>query len=265
MKIQLLSDLHNEFLRHSTKHQNHLWQGVIPDADANLIILAGDIDVGAKGIEWAITESERLSKDIIYILGNHEFYRHEYFDLKATISKLCEGTRVNCMDPGMLVQQDVRLIGASLWTDYKVNPNVTQELAMCYVERVLNDHRAIRYQQDDATGNFTPAHALGIHIYEMEWIKTQLAIPFDGKTIVITHHAPHPICQHPGFPFDKMSTAFQSDLSEVIETNDIDVWVFGHTHANLDQTISGTRILSNQAGYPGENVTNFDPGLIFEL
>ena len=76
MKIQLLSDLHNEFLRSGKQHADKKWQGFIPDSDADIIILAGDIDTGTQGLEWAIAESERLAKDIIYVAGNHEFYGH---------------------------------------------------------------------------------------------------------------------------------------------------------------------------------------------
>jgi len=46
---------------------------------------------------------------------------------------------------------------------------------------------------------------------------------------------------------------------------DIDLWVYGHTHANLDMTISDTRLIANQAGYPGENVRGFNDGLVVEI
>ena len=55
MKIQLLSDIHNEFLRNGQKVPGHKWSGVIPESDAEIIILAGDIDTGTKGAEWAIS------------------------------------------------------------------------------------------------------------------------------------------------------------------------------------------------------------------
>ena len=77
MKIQILSDLHNEFLRNGKKNPTRKWSAVIPETDADIIILAGDIDTGTKGAEWAILESERLGKPILYVLGNYEFYGHD--------------------------------------------------------------------------------------------------------------------------------------------------------------------------------------------
>ena len=46
MKIQLLNDLHNEFLSNGNNNPGHKWPGFIPETDADIIILAGDIDTG---------------------------------------------------------------------------------------------------------------------------------------------------------------------------------------------------------------------------
>ena len=120
MKIQILSDLHNEFLRGSHVNPDFIWKGRIESAGADLIILAGDIDVGTKGMEWAIEESERLKTPIIYVLGNHEYYNHEMNYLKQELHALTKNTNVTLLDPGVFVFNDVRIIGATLWTNYKV-------------------------------------------------------------------------------------------------------------------------------------------------
>jgi len=51
MKIQILSDLHNEFLRNGEPDPYHHWSGEIPQSNADIIVLAGDIDTGKRGIE----------------------------------------------------------------------------------------------------------------------------------------------------------------------------------------------------------------------
>jgi len=265
MKIQLLSDLHNEFLRNGKDSPDHHWTGSIPETNADIVVLAGDIDLGVKGAEWAISESERLDKTILYVLGNHEFYRHEYFSVKESIASLCEATDVHCLDPGMFIHDDVRVIGATLWTNYRADISVPQDLAMFYINNNLSDHRVIKYKSDGAYGRFKPQHALAIHGQELNWLSQQLKDDFDGKTFVVTHHGPHSVCQHPAFPVSEMSGAFHSDLSDLIEAKDIDVWAFGHTHANLDEVVFDTRIVSNQAGYPGEGVIGFDAGFVIEV
>jgi len=265
MKIQLLSDIHNEFLRNGKNVSGHKWLGAIPGTDAEIIILAGDIDTGTKGAEWAISESERLAKNIIYVLGNHEFYGYEYGSLKAKIAKQCKGTGVYCLDPDVYIQDGVRFIGATLWTDYKADISLPRDLAMFFVDKSLADHRRIKHRSGDSYRRFKPSDALVIHLKELNWIEQQLGGNHDGKTVVVTHHGPHPVCQHPVYPVSEMSAAFHSDLGNLIAEFDIDVWVYGHTHANLDKVIFDTRIISNQAGYPGENVSNFDPGFTFEI
>ncbi len=265
MKIQILSDLHNEFLRSGKEAPSHHWSGTIPDTDAEVIILAGDIDTGTSGAEWAILESERLAKPILYVLGNHEFYGYEYWSIKEKVLRLCEGTQVFCLDSDVFTLGDVRFIGTTLWTNYKANIQVPQDLAMFNVDKLLTDHRRIKIKSGDSDVRFKPEHALAIHSKELRWLETQIAQSTDAKTVVITHHGPHAVCQHPDFPLNEMTPAFYSNLDDLIESSDVDSWVFGHTHANVDEMIFDTRIVSNQAGYPGENVSNFDACFTIEI
>jgi predicted phosphodiesterase len=265
MKIQILSDLHNEFIRSGVTDPKHKWSGSIPETDADLIILAGDIDTGTKGAEWAVAESNRVARTIVYVPGNHEFYGYEYFKTCDAISSLCKDSAVHCLNPGVLIQGDLRIIGATLWTDYRADVSVPQDLAMYYVEKALADHRKITFKSKTKYRRFLPADAWGLHLKELSFIEEQLETPFPGKTVVVSHHGPHPVCQHPDYPVSEISSAFHSDLSRVIERYDVDIWVYGHTHANLDTVVFDTRIISNQAGYPGENVRDFDAGLTVEL
>ncbi len=149
MKLHILSDLHNEFLRNSKNLFQHRWDGSIPDTDADIIVLAGDIDTGIQVAEWAIDESERLGKHIIYVLGNHEFYHHEYGALREKIKLLCEDKNVHCLDPGSYVLDDVRFVGATLWTDYEADVSTPRDLAMLYVNKALSDHQVIKFKAGD--------------------------------------------------------------------------------------------------------------------
>lgn len=265
MKIQILSDLHNEFLRNGQTDSNHLWDGEIPVTEADIIILAGDIDTGTHGIKWAIEESKRLAKPILYVPGNHEFYRHEYSSLRLKMSELSNGTNVHCLDYGIYIKDDVRFIGATLWTDYEINTNMPKDYTMSIIEKNLADHQLIKLKSGSSYRKFKPLDALSIHKKELSWIEEQLEKPFHGTTVVLSHHGPHPVCQHPNFPLSELSAAFHSDLNKQIEKYDIDLWIYGHTHSNLDTVVTNTRIVSNQAGYPGENVKDFDKTLVITV
>jgi predicted phosphodiesterase len=265
MKLQILSDLHNEFLRSTQVMFSHHWKGDIPETDADLVILAGDIDVGINGIEWIIEESARLNKPIIYVLGNHEFYRHEYFSLKWEIASKAEGANIHFLDCGYLELDNVRILGLTLWTDYLADKTLPQDLAMFYAGNSLADHQLIQFKSSGSYRKFKPEDALLLHQTEKRWLVEQLETPFPGKTVVISHHAPHPVCIHPDYPNSPIGTAFYSDLEELIVKYDINLWIYGHTHSNLDVVIFDTRIVSNQAGYPGENIKNFNSRFVVEI
>jgi hypothetical protein len=98
-----------------------------------------------------------------------------------------------------------------------------------------------------------------------------LAIPFDGPTVVVTHHAPHPDSVARRFENDPLTPAFVSDLSEVIDRWQPALWFHGHTHDNFDYRVGATRIVCNPKGYgpmpPGRRIENvaFDVGRVVEV
>lgn len=242
MKIQLLSDLHNEFYRPDTPPP-------IDDTDADVVVLAGDIDVGMAGITWAAKEAQRLGKPLIYVAGNHEFYHHDIalLDEMRTYAETCDG--VHFLENDELIIDDVRFLGCTLWTDYRAAGDPV--ISMMEVQQALSDHHVIRNGEQ----LFSPENALLLHQASRQWLEESLTADYAGKSVVVSHHAPSLLCQHPRFPLNAFGTAFISDLEGLIEMADL--WCFGHTHSNLDAMEGGCRIISNQRGYPGEGVRGY--------
>ena len=60
MRIRILSDLHLE-----------IWPLELPPAEADVVILAGDIANAAEGVEWA---KRIFATPVLYVPGNHEPY-----------------------------------------------------------------------------------------------------------------------------------------------------------------------------------------------
>ena len=98
---------------------------------------------------------------------------------------------------------------------------------------------------------FTPEQALALHRESRAWLEAELARPWDGKTVVVTHHAPHPMSIAPKYRGDPITPAFVSDLSAVIERHQPNLWIHGHTHASFDYVVPGTktRVVCNPRGY----------------
>lgn len=250
MKLHLLSDLHNEFLRSKSVPP-------IEETDADLIVLAGDIDTGLHGLKWAAGEAERLGKPVIYVSGNHEYYRYDISLSPEMHAFAARHELLHFLENDELVIDGVRFLGCTLWTDYRAVGDPAD--AMQVVMQRLNDHRLISNGDD----LFLPEDALALHRESRAWLEAQLAQPFEGKTVVVTHHGPSLLCKHPRFPMDEFGTAFLSDLPELIEQADL--WCFGHTHANLDAHVGKCRLVSNQRGYENEAMWGYEPGRVLEV
>ncbi len=253
MKLHVISDLH---LR--PQHEFS-----IPATDADLIVLAGDIGRGLTGVEWAMAECARLDKPAVYVLGNHEYYTQVFPDLVEEARRLTAGSRVQVLENDVITQGRVRILGCTLWTDFLLFGEVEEETSMAAVEAVMYDYKIIR------TADGEPLRASTTQQYHREsrqWLEARLAEPWDGPTVVITHHVPCWAGSHPVFD-GILSAGFTSDLTPLMESHRIDLWICGHSHANVDTRIGHTRLLSNQRGYPGEDVPGpaFDPALVVEV
>jgi len=77
MRIGVLSDLHREF-----------GSVDLPTVAADVVILAGDIDRGIKGVVWARQASPGIP--VLYVAGNHEHYDERIGRLHEKIRKMPE-------------------------------------------------------------------------------------------------------------------------------------------------------------------------------
>lgn len=257
MKIHVLSDLHNEF----SKYQ-------IQVRDADLIVLAGDIDVGTRGVDYAKGLLKETSSKVIYIMGNHESYRCNLDTLRHQIRELCapvdgEKQRLFFMDGDEAIIDGVRFLGATLWTDFRLYGE--SKRFECLAEaQWLNDFRLITCGNGDI---FRPRDSADLFEQSVEWLTRKLDQSFDGKTVVITHHLPSFESVVERYKDDLLSACFASRLDHLF--GKMDLWVHGHTHDNLDYVKNGTRVICNPRGYSRyegdqENL-NFNPKLIIEV
>ncbi|RBL67568.1 serine/threonine protein phosphatase, partial [Pseudomonas sp. MWU13-2625] len=93
------------------------------------------------------------------------------------------------------------------------------------------------------------------------WLMEQHAQTFEGKPIVVHHHAPSPLfveAKHKGH----LNAAYSYAWPHLIEQADF--WIFGHTHNAIDVDLGGCRMISNPRGYPDE-FTGFDPFFEIEI
>ena len=255
MRLQIFSDLHADV--RPTKAIE-----VRPDVDA--VVVAGDVCEGAERAFAYLRRIVPMQIPIVMTLGNHEFYGHVWQDELARARAAAPLYGIHLLeDDEVIIGDSVRLIGATLWTDYALFSVPTRPLAMRVAATGLTDHRRITASKKPWR-RFRPQEALLLHRRSRSFIETALAKPFAGPTVVLTHHGPHPRSVHPRFDNDLLSAAFVSDLIAVIEAGQPELWIHGHVHDSFDYRIGNTRVLCNPHGYGNENPA-FDPALILEV
>jgi len=253
-KILVLSDLHIEHYLYP-----HL-DRALPDFD--VAVFAGDI---AGSPVLALTTLARtralLDKPIIFVPGNHEFYGGNIDRLQDKVARLDLPSHVVMLAPGVAEFFGVRFIGATLWTDYALYRTPDQSMRVAAFE--LADHFNI--VGPDGSKRFLPKDALARHLAERAFLEAELAKPFAGPRVIVTHHAPHKGSIHSRWQGDSLTPAFVSDLSDLIGLYAPNVWVHGHVHDSFDYSVGSTRILCNPRGYGSENQHRFRPDLIIEV
>jgi len=131
-----------------------------------------------------------------------------------------------------------------------------------YTERVISDFHRILYNDELLTfADFNREHKRCL-----AFVKKAVEESMAKHKIVVTHHVPSFKMQCPKFADSLANGAFTVELEDFINEHDIDYWIYGHSHYNVDVTIGNTRCLSNQLGYVFHNEhLTFDSGKFIEV
>jgi Icc-related predicted phosphoesterase len=235
VKIQFFSDVHLEF-----------GPAPLPHTDADVIIAAGDVNIGASGVPWL----KSSGKPTIYVAGNHEYYGGDLDDVQADIRAAVAGSAVRFLECESAEIEGVRFLGTTLWTDFMgEDPEVME-----YLRDNMNDYQQITYR-----GRLLePRDLADINRVSRAWLEAQLKSDFDGPTVVVTHHAP----LFPSWranPSSAFKAAYCNDLSRLVHDYPIALWVHGHVHARSDYQANELRVVCNPRGYDGyQLVDGFD-------
>lgn len=167
-----------------------------------------------------------------------------------------------------LLVGNVRFLGCTLWTDFRLQG--MPEVSMAHARLRMNDFSGsiTTVAGDGELRDFRPQDSQEIHRVSVGWLRSELGKRFDGATVVVTHHAPHPLCEHRTHAGSIVSPAFCSNLGRMIEEFEPDLWISGHTHASHDVRLGATRLVSNQRGYrdtPEHADAPFDPRCCVEF
>jgi predicted phosphodiesterase len=243
MKLNILSDLHLS-----------LGAMAMPENDADLVILAGDVARPRDAVSWAVG----LGKPVLYVPGNHEFYGGSIAGTVAELKQLCAGTSVRVLDNEELIFHGVRFLGTTLWTDFMLyGDGEKRTAAMQEARSFMRDFSRIRVGETPEA-LFTPENSTALFKIHAAWLDSKLAAPYAGPTVVITHHAPSRKSIHARFADSLLNACFVSDAERLIDGSRARLWIHGHTHDSFDYVVNGTRVVCNPRGYAKDG-TNENP------
>lgn len=255
MKIQYMSDLHMEFVENS----RYLKDVEIP-VTGDVLVLAGDTFYLnnttaplSKFWKWASANY----RQVLLVPGNHEYYQGCDVMTRGLQWKWMFKENVGYYQNQVKRIGDTDFILSTLWSHIPPQDEY-------FVSSRLNDF----YQTKFNGKRMTVEDYNSMHEYCLDFIRKSIGESTAKHIVVVTHHLPTlkvVAAQHLG---SDLNSAFATELGNLIADSRIDVWIYGHSHTNIDRDISGVKIISNQMGYvfANEHLQNgFDAGKFIEI
>lgn len=257
-KFLIWSDIHEEF-------EDFDLSAPSPEG-VDALLVAGDIWTKGRSVKKLERIAAWAGVPVIATAGNHDYYGDNIMKSDQRMARQAEESAydIRFLNPGTTQVNDVRIIGATLWTDYRLRcPTGDNWIVRNACQTVMNDHKRIRW----GFGSFRPVSAddlAGIHLQHKTYIAGKLAEPHDGPTLVMTHHAPSGQSVKYRSTEELHDHAYASNLDDMILDTQPDYWIHGHTHNPESYHIGVTKVLANPKGYPGDN-PDFNKMKVFDI
>lgn len=256
MKLWVWSDLHLDA-------QEVAWPASAP-AGAQAIVCAGDLCHAPDLARTARGIVERYRLPIVFVPGNHEYYRGAFPSHARSLAvdrrlmaEAAEASRdwacrLHVLDNLAVELGGVRFVGGTLWTDFAMGDASEGEIAwrMNDARSLSPDFRHVRFRGDDM---LAPQDTLEMHRETRRVILGELERPFDGPTVAVTHHLPHPAATPEAYRGEASNFLYacgeEAFGDAFMGPGAPGLWVCGHTHHPADVTVGRTRIVCNPAGF----------------
>jgi Icc-related predicted phosphoesterase len=249
LKIHILCDLHVEF-----------GDFVPPVVPADVVVLAGDVHVKDRGLRWILDQN--FESPVLYVLGNHEFYRGKFPGLIDKLKQDAKGTNVHVLENESVEIGGYRFFGCTLWSNMDLlGHNHASSIAAA---DTMNDYRLIRLSK--TYRRLSPSDTKAWHFRSVRKLREFLVRGDSARTIVVTHHAPSIKSIVDRYRADPVSAAFASNMDDFILEYQPRLWIHGHTHESFDYRIGKTGIICNPRGYAPRDINKeFRPDYTVEI
>lgn len=194
----------------------------------------GNIHIGIRGLVWA---REHFSQTIIYVVGNHEYYRNNYQKLNKQLKEKANELDNHLLMNSSVIIDNVLFVGVKPWTGFELYQ--PQYYSQLIAQFDMSDYKSTQYTQGGKYRKLTPPNTTRMHIQSLPFIKTELIEKAHSKSAVITHHAPSKNSMPIGYEKSELPPDYASDLEQDMKNFPV-LWGYGHTYNNIDYTIGDT-------------------------
>jgi Icc-related predicted phosphoesterase len=215
MKLHILSDL----------HRNLAGNVVIPPIDADVVLLAGDIDRGLDSLQWAM---DTFTTPTLFVLGNHETKPGNIETLEKFRDK-SENSVVTILENDVIEKDSVRFLGCTLWAP----TNQSMRTAM---------NNSIEWLHEMQSNEYTGKTVVITHYPPLQQSLSPEMLMDEALA-------------------NRMSV----DLRDLILSSNISLWVHGHIHKKQDYICGATRIVCNPRGYADRVEPRFNNHFVVEI
>lgn len=244
MRIQYCSDLHLEM--NPVVEYTTLLTPVAP-----VLALLGDIgDPESPELQKFIEWCTRMWKQVLYVPGNHEFWRLKPGSKKTIPSALAILRSYEKLYPNLMIlwrgkvysEDGIIVLGTPLWS----RP----------AEGVIPHEHERAWVDNDRT--FDAQTLSTLHQEDLNWIKKEINAAKGTMVVMLTHYAPSLLLINRNWIERPESTLYASDLDILIRPP-IVAWACGHIHQSIEwlkgwESATGETgvvlLTTNPRGYP---------------
>jgi hypothetical protein len=253
-RFNLLSDLHLECVRGENAYDTFQFPGTAP-----VLLLGGDIgyirDSGyARFLARACTHYE----EVVFVLGNHCAYSTDWESAVAIATMIADSLpNLTFLNNGEheIGGGEAVIVGGTL------HSHIPHERAAAITWKVADFRQICGW----SVARHNHKHAEAVDFLR----RYDFGAQPEKKRIGLFHYP----CLDRGVSAPHFEEDTERDLNSAFATNLIDeVWFqrfnticFGHGHYNNEFTADGVRFISNQRGYPDEDVAGFDPARVYQV
>lgn len=239
MRLQILSDLHLETEAFEPQ----------PADDAEVLVLAGDIDSTWAGLErfrgWPVP--------VVFVAGNHEFDQREMTSAWPALRDRCQDLGFVFLEREsvLLTGADgrrIRFVGTTRWCDFDLFGAAQHERVFKAAAYFMNVQRS--------TLHGLPFDAAAVRSEALacrQWLARALREPQApaAATVAITHFAPSVRSADPRYGAQPGTASFCNADDDLLPSAAL--WIHGHVHCRHDYQVAHergrTRVVCNARGH----------------